>query len=262
MRHGNCGLERQEMERLFRTTMLGLETGLRVAQIAEFNLKACTPDQEAGEVLGDPALADFDQIPVRHRSRVVGVLERGRLTASSVRESMRLLDDSLLVSSDQPLTKFVPLLKRSPYRLVLLGTEIKGIVTRSDIGKAPVRLLAFTLVSHLEMAMTDLIRERCPDDRSLFASIGQERQKKLEGRLKKRRSQNLVLSALELADLSDKRAALSALFKLSPSAVQGLKDIEDLRNAVAHARDYPDQAVVEQNARFLRRLYLAYQQRW
>jgi hypothetical protein len=131
---------------------------------------------------------------------------------------MRLLDDSLLVSSDEPLTKFVPLLKKNSYRLVLVGTEIKGIVTRSDIGKSPVRLLAFTLVSHLETAMTELIREHCPDDQSLFACVGEQRQKKLEGRLKKRRSQNLVLGALELADLSDKRAALHAIFKLSPSA--------------------------------------------
>ena len=226
------------MDRLFRTTMLGLETGLRVRQITQFNITCCTTDQNAGDVLGDPALADFDQIPVRQKSRVVGVLERGRLPAGTVRESMRLLDDSLLVSSDEPLTKFVPHLKKNAYRLVLVGMEIKGIVTRSDIGKAPVRLLAFTLVSHLETAMTEVIRKHCPDDKSLFARIGEQREKKLEARLKKRRSQNLLLSALELADLSDKRAALHAILKLSPSAVQELKEIEDLRNAVAHARDY------------------------
>jgi hypothetical protein len=218
--------------------MLGLEIGLRVGQITQFNVIFCGPDQDAGDVLRDPVLADLDQIPVRHKSRVVGVLERGRLPVGTVRQSMRLLDDSLLVSSEEPLTKFVPLLKKNSYRLVLVGTEINGIVTRSDIGKAPVRLLAFTLVSHLETAMTELIREHCSDDQSLFARVGEQRQRKLEGRLKKRRSQNLVLSALELADLSDKRAALHAILKLSPSAVQELKDIEDLRNAVAHARDY------------------------
>jgi hypothetical protein len=31
------------MERLFRTTMLALETGLRVVQIAQFNVKSCAP---------------------------------------------------------------------------------------------------------------------------------------------------------------------------------------------------------------------------
>ncbi|HEX4919658.1 MAG TPA: hypothetical protein VFV92_02840, partial [Candidatus Bathyarchaeia archaeon] len=137
-----------------------------------------------------------------------------------VRESMRLLDDSLLVSSEEPLTRFVPLLKKHPYRLVLVGTEIKGVVTCSDLAKAPVRLLAFTLVSHLEMVMTDLIRARCPDDQALFRYLERERRKKLEYRLRRRRTANLVLPVIEFADLSDKRIVLAALFGLDTSAVQ------------------------------------------
>jgi len=226
------------MERLFRTTMSGLETGLRVAQIATFNLDSCTEDQDASVVLGSPALSDFDQIPVRHKSRVIGVLERNGTAKGSVRESMRPLDDSLLVSSDEPLTRFVPLLKKHPYRLVLVGTEIKGIVTRSDIAKAPVRLLAFTLVSHLEMIMTDLIRKRCPDDQDVLRSLDEQRRKKLESRLKRKRGQNLVLAVIELADLSDKRYVLSEICGLGQKALHELKEIEELRNAVAHARDY------------------------
>jgi hypothetical protein len=151
---------------------------------------------------------------------------------------MRILDDSLLVSSDEPLTRFVPLLKKDPYRLVLVGTEIKGIVTRSDIAKAPVRLLAFTLVSHLEMLITDVIREHCPDDQAVLRYLDRQRHKKLEGRLKRKRTHNLLLPVIELADLSDKRCVLSAIFGLGPKAVQELKEIEELRNAVAHAKDY------------------------
>jgi len=45
---------------------------------------SCTPDQDASDVLANRALADFDQIPVRHKSCVVGVLERGRLPAGTV----------------------------------------------------------------------------------------------------------------------------------------------------------------------------------
>jgi hypothetical protein len=55
--------------------------------------------------------------------------------------------------------------------------------------------------------------------------------------------------------LSDKRAALSAIFKLSPSAVQELKDIEDLRNAVAHARDYA--RTDKELSAFIKRMSLA-----
>lgn len=86
--------------------------------------------------------------------------------------------------------------------------------------------------------MTEVIRKHCSDDESLFARGGRATREETRSKVEKRRSQNLVLSPLELADLSDKRAALQAILNLSASAVQELKDIEDLRNAVAHARDY------------------------
>jgi hypothetical protein len=77
-------------------------------------------------------LPDFDTFPcvTNCKCRCFG---RGQLPAGTVRESIILLDDSLLVSSDEPLTKFVPFLKKNSYRLVLVGTDIKSIVARSDI---------------------------------------------------------------------------------------------------------------------------------
>jgi hypothetical protein len=72
---------------------------------------------------------------------------------------MRRPDDGLLVASDEPLKRFIPLLVESPYRLVVRGTRIEGIVTNSDVHKLPVRLLAFALVTHLEMTMADVIAD-------------------------------------------------------------------------------------------------------
>ena len=100
------------MERLFRSTMSGLETGLRVAQIATFKLICCSADEDAGDVLKDPARCEFDQIPVRYKSRIMGVLEREKLFRGSVRDSMRLLDDSLLVACRAESVTAVPNQKR------------------------------------------------------------------------------------------------------------------------------------------------------
>lgn len=49
------------MERLFRSTMSGLETGLRVGQIATFTLVLCSADEDASDVLEDPARYAFDR---------------------------------------------------------------------------------------------------------------------------------------------------------------------------------------------------------
>jgi predicted transcriptional regulator len=65
------------------------------------------------------------------------------------RAVLRELRLGLLVASDEPLKRIIPLLVESPHRLVVQGTRIEGIVTSSDVHKLPVRLLAFALVTHL-----------------------------------------------------------------------------------------------------------------
>jgi len=228
------------MEKSFRVTISGLRTGLRVSHISTFSLRTCSATLDVAEVFGDPSLEEFDQIPVRERFRIVGVLERRQQQplGGSVRQHMLPLDDSLLVSADESLTRFVPLLRKRPYRLVLLGTEIKGIVTRSDISKPPVRLLAFTLVSQVETLMTGLIRCAYGEGIGWKEYLDKSHQKKLEARLRRRKAQNLVLPMLELADLGDKRIVLTKLCGLSAAEQEELRELEELRNATDHTRDY------------------------
>jgi hypothetical protein len=48
---------------------------------------------------------------------------------------------------------------QQPRRLVLEGTEIRGIVTLSDIQKLPVRIALFSLFIHFELLLTEHLRE-------------------------------------------------------------------------------------------------------
>jgi CBS domain-containing protein len=232
------------MEKVLRVTISGLETGLRVLHIATFDLKTCSATQSVTDVADDASLADFDYIPVREKARIVGVLDnRGqRPLDGSVRDHMLPLDGSVLVTADEPLTRFVPLLRKRPYRLVLLGTEIRGIVTRSDIIKPPVRLLAFTLVSHLEMVMTDFIRACCPTDDAFLGVLGTldlSRRKKLEKRHQQRQQKNLLMPAVEIADFDDKRVVVTHLCKLEEASVQELLDLRDLCGSRSLASGQP-----------------------
>jgi hypothetical protein len=70
----------------------------------------------------------------------------------------------VLVSAAKPLKGFIPLLTRTPYRLVVRGSRIEGIVTRGDVHKLPVRLRVFALVTHLEMTMAEHIRRTSVGD--------------------------------------------------------------------------------------------------
>lgn len=239
---------------ILEVTKEGLEAGFTVSHIAAFDLETCSPDTKAGKVLAVKELKDFDQIPVKSDGRIIGVLERREELEGSVGKNMRALDDSILVSADQPLPKFLPTLERCPYRLVVLGPEITGIVTPSDIGKLPVRLMAFTLVAHLELLMAGVIRQNCPTDSELLDKLHPRQRVTIEGNLKKRKKENLVISALELTNLSHKITVVGEILNSADFKKQ-LKPVKDLRNSVAHAADFVGDCGSVQG--FLERLKLA-----
>ena len=219
-------------------TMAGLEAGFKVSHIATFDLRTCTSDAKASEILSDPGLRDFDQIPVSTDDRIIGVLERKDGLEASVRKCMRPLDDSILVSAEQPLPKFLPNLESCPYRLVIQGSRINGIVTPSDIGKLPVRLMAFTLVTHLEVLIANSIRRQFPQDEDWFARLDTDLRKALKGKLGKRKRRNLHIALLDLTDFSDKIAIVCKLFKMPEGFQTDLNGIQKLRNSLDHARDF------------------------
>jgi hypothetical protein len=228
---------------ILRATMTGLESGRRVLHIAATPLQLRESSDSAAQVLREPSLKDYDRIPVIENGRMVGVLERSPgVLDGCCGKHMRRLDESILISAEEPLAKLLPLLQHSPYRLVLRGPEIQGIVTRSDIAKLPVRVLAFTLITHLEMVMAELIGTRCPSEEQWLLLLSAGRRQKLDEKREKSREENLNLPLLELTDFCDKRTIVKKLLKLSNDFEESLVDIEKLRNTLAHAGDYAQDA--------------------
>jgi hypothetical protein len=225
----------------FSLTMSGLEAGLRVHHIAASNLKTCSIGDSLAAVLADASFADFDQIPVRDDSkRIVGVLLRAKNTDSEkVAEAMELLDESLLVSAEAPLMSFIRIAGTIPYKLVLNQDGIKGIVTRSDLLKLPVRLLAFAGVTHLESLMVELIRTKHKHgDDSWLRLLGGKRQEKIRWKEKKLRRSRMEIDLLELTDFCDKRELVRQIADPGPNFADDLVRAEDLRNQIAHAATF------------------------
>jgi hypothetical protein len=227
---------------IFDLTMKGLETGLKVGDIATYGFSSCEVDDDASEVMSRAEFVPFDCIPVRDNELVVGVLERnGDVVSGPAGTRMRRLDDGLLVSSDEPLKAFIPLLVETPHRLVVRGARIEGIVTSSDIHKLPVRLLAFALVTHLEMTMAAVIAGGSGGD-DWLELLSQGRQQKVAAKFKELRKANFDPPLIEVTDFCDKRDVLAKKGLLSvPSKRKALEDferIEELRNSVAHAATF------------------------
>ena len=140
----------------------------------------------------------------------------------------RPLDDSVLVAADNPLSNFIRTISQQPYRLVVDGTAITGIVTWSDLLKLPVTVLAFSLVAQLELAMNFRIEEKYGEEAGWISSIKKKERK--SGRLCKLQKENLALSVLELADFAHKAKVLREQLSANRDFERDLKSLKSLRD--------------------------------
>jgi predicted transcriptional regulator len=229
-----------QSDRTFRTTLASLESGLTVRDIATVRMLTCNTRARATSVLARPKFADFDQIPVKDRQRIIGVLERQGLApepSARVHDVMRPLDDSMLVAADLPLRRFIQMSLGAPYFLVVARAEIWGLVTRSDLLKLPVRLLAFAFILHLESRLGSVLRAYVGPG-SWTAMLNDHRRKGIATRLAKLSLDRLDPDAVEVAFFSDKAAAVSKILNLSSADAAELDAISELRNQVAHPKDF------------------------
>jgi hypothetical protein len=113
------------------------------------------------------------------------------------------------------------------------------MVARSDLLNLLVRLHAFSLVTHLELLMSEIISTRFydkEDDSLLLLSEG--RRAKIYEKLEEFKRRNFNPPLLELTDFCDKRDILKKKFQLGAKFKKNLEEIEELRNKVAHAGNY------------------------
>lgn len=231
---------------LFDRTLRQYESAYTVEMIATYSLVECEDPADAPSLFAmNP---DVDQIPVRREGAICGVVERSNPAREiAIREGM-------IVASEESLLSFIRCLKTRDYLLVLRQRQICGIVTRSDLVKLPVRILAFTLVSHLESLMTELIAASY-EALEFLEALTTGRRAKFDERLGELRNRKLDPAPVEVLLFADKRDAIVALGRFDRRFDEDLHEIEKLRNDVAHAVTYASdhEAVV----RFLQRLELA-----
>lgn len=184
---------------------------------------------------------DFDQFPVKRGAETIGVLTRSAVAGTQrVEEVMEPLREGLVVSAHMPITDLIPKLKDHSYRLVLRGAQIDGLVTHSDLLKLPVRMVAFSLLTHLELVMAARIAKRWPADDDWFGLLSEGRQSVIRKKQMDLASRRMNPKLLELTDFCDKRTLCKKLVDAKGAFEPDLKRIEGLRNQVAHAGDFLD----------------------
>jgi hypothetical protein len=190
-------------------------------------------------------------------------------SGSTVADIMEPLHDWMLVSRSASLRKVIAGLAREDrrFRLVVGDSSIEGIVTRSDLHKLPVRLLAFTFLTHLESLLAAQVRAAYPSSESwlreiehgelpknapgharsaLNGAFGCEAAQKLKNRAASAKKRDAEPDLLDMADFRDKWFLVHRAYDPGDTFVSDMAAVQlFVRNTVMHSRDYAqdDQAL-------------------
>ena len=202
----------------------------------------CAPAEANADAWLAGAPTDFDQFPVRDGHRTIGLLVHGHYPDRLVREAMLPLSEELIASADMAIAELIPRMKTLPYRLILRGDRIDGLVTQSDLLKLPVRIVVFGLLTHLETVMGDLVSTHWPRDEWL-AVLSPGRRGKLLEKEAALRQRGLNPPRIELTEFGDKRDLCRRLIATGRKRFdQELDGLRDLRDQLAHAGTFLDEA--------------------
>jgi hypothetical protein len=202
----------------------------------------CAPADAIADAWLATAHPDFDQFPVRDDHRTIGLLVRGDCPGRVVRDAMLPLSEELIVSSDMAIAELIPRMKMLPYRLILRGDRIEGLVTQSDLLKLPVRIVVFGLLTHLEMVMADLVLAHWPGDEWMTALSDGRRARLLEKETVLRQ-RGLNPPRIELTEFADKRDLCKRLLAAGRTRFDREMDgLRNLRDQLAHAATFVDDA--------------------
>jgi len=225
----------------FNKTVVGLEQGLLVRSIMFFPLATVGPDADPHLFFDENARAGFDCAPVRQGQHIIGMIYREDLgnakSITTAQAAMRPLHQVPIIAATEPIISLIRKMQISNehFWLVLDGTSIDAIVTRSDLWRLPVRLLTISRIIHLEQLLTAIIRLNCAAD-SWMADLTLDRQKKINSVIQSNRKNNEQLDALESTNFSDKLEILGTSLQRRDEKKE-LGGVIDLRNQLMHARD-------------------------
>jgi len=186
----------------------------------------------------------FDVIGVRKNGTVVGYVRVQDLDQGLIGDYLIPFSEDNVIPGSSPLLEAVQCLKsRSEVFVTLLG-QVGGIITCGDLQKTPVRMWLFGLISMIEMQMLRLIREAFPGG-GWEHLINENRHSKAQVIFSDRRKRNAETDLLDCLQWCDKDtivfqdADLTSLFGFSnkKSGKATLKELEELRNDLAHAQD-------------------------
>jgi hypothetical protein len=237
LEHGQAS--RRRLRRLF------LE-GFTAADVAE-PLVSFDAERPAAEVRRVLEARGFDLVGVRRDGLVRGYAVREELRSGACGDHLHPFGPDDLVASTASLQEVIRSLDVNLRCFVTQLDEVSAIVTLDDLEKPPVRMFLFGMLTLFEMIATRRIDEGFPGDGwvSLVAPGRLEKARALQEERARRGHPAGLLDCLQLSDrgqllleLPGFQERLRSLgLESRKSSLRALKELEALRNHLAHAQD-------------------------
>ena len=237
--------------------MRSFENSLPVRLIAtpREQFKTCTADENLTSVVERNRADSLDFLPVTEpvsgkdiqSDRIIGVIElipfQGAAPAPAdlVSDHMRPLSEDNLIGADAGILTFIRSADRQPFRLVVSGLEINGLVSLSDLQRLPVRAALFAMVTHLEITMAHAIRREFNHSEEWIGRLLEARRSKIYEEIAEVKSQDVFVDTLLFTQFIDKVTIImkSPAFQWNNTPFESeLRRVQKLRDSLAHANNY------------------------
>jgi hypothetical protein len=230
---------RLTMARLQRVFMENFSVGDIAEPLASFDAAAA-----AADVRTIMAARGYRVAGVRREGTIAGYVQQEELAGGTCGDYLHPFNALETVPDSANLPAVVVKLAQSPRLFVTAFGQIGGIVTRTDLQKPPVRMWLFGMITIIEMGLTQMIEERFADG-GWRQFVSESRLAKAETLLAERARRNQAVGLLDCLQLADKGQVVlrnedmrvAAGFVSRSKGTQTMKEIEALRNNLAHSQD-------------------------
>jgi len=223
------------LERLF-------TTGFTALEIAE-PLVSFDDERDAKAIATFMDERRLRVVGVRRDGGVRGVATRAALDGGCLNDHRTPFDAAAVVDETAPLRDVITILEHHPQCFVSMLGQVGAIVTRTDVGKPPARMWLFGMVTLTEMIMVRRIEDEIGDEwREMLSASRLDKARALQDERRRRNQDARLIDCLQLSDkarilLRDPDVRADAGFESMRTADRALKQLESLRNHLAHAQD-------------------------
>jgi hypothetical protein len=232
---GSSPIARQHGIRLFTEAFAGRDI---MEPIPSFDLESL-PNLYRSET----APMDLPVFGIRTKGIVTGYLTNDDF-ASGPPWEIRPFEERQVAELEASLADVIHILTHFTFCFVSFENTIIGVICRSDIEKPVVRMWLFGIIILIEMLAVEHVRKKWPEGEwaSIISEGRMQKALLLQGERERRGMKADLVDCLQFSDklqlvLQDLEFMENAGFSSSAAAKKAMKDLESLRNNLAHGQD-------------------------